>query len=152
MSRINFPSSERFGVWRGGLLRADLRESEIENFGVAALSDEDVGGLDVPVDDAFGVRGVERVGALNSNFEEAFDFHGPAGDGVLQCLSGQVLHGDETAAIVFANFVNGADVGIEQRQRGLRGEIVPRACASCARSSGRNFSATKRPSSVSSAL
>ena len=39
-----------------------LREAEVENFGVAALGDENICGLDVAMDDAFGVRGVERVG------------------------------------------------------------------------------------------
>ena len=40
-------------------------QSEVENLGVAALSDENVGWLDVAVDDAFGVSGVERVGDLD---------------------------------------------------------------------------------------
>jgi len=32
---------------------------------MASLGDEDVRGLDVPVDDAFGMRGIERVGNLD---------------------------------------------------------------------------------------
>ena len=37
-------------------------EAEVENFGVAALGDENIRRLDVAVDDALGVRGIERVG------------------------------------------------------------------------------------------
>ena len=48
-------------------------------------------------------------------------------------------------AIVLADFVNGADVGMVQR-RGSRASRRKRsrACGSWATSSGRNFSATKR--------
>ena len=43
----------------------DLGEAEIEHLGVAALGDENVGRLDVTVHNAFGMRGVERVGDLD---------------------------------------------------------------------------------------
>ena len=42
-----------------------LGQAEIENLGVSALGDKDVSGLDVAVDDAFGVSGVERVRNLD---------------------------------------------------------------------------------------
>ena len=47
-----------------------LRQPEIQNLGVPALGDEDVGGLDVAVDDAFAVRGVQRVGNLDRQTEQ----------------------------------------------------------------------------------
>ena len=50
---------------RGGSLR-HLGEAEIQNFCLAALADENIGGLDVAMDDAFGVRGFERVGDLDA--------------------------------------------------------------------------------------
>src|SRR6202034_1647247 len=48
-------------------------EAEVENFGVAAAGDEDVGGLDVAMDDAGGVSGVEGVGDFNADVEELID-------------------------------------------------------------------------------
>ena len=40
---------------------AHLGQSEIQNLGVSALGDEDVSGLDVAVDNAFGMGCVERI-------------------------------------------------------------------------------------------
>ena len=40
-------------------------ETEIQNFGVPALGDEDVGRLDVAVHNALGVRRVQRIGNLD---------------------------------------------------------------------------------------
>ena len=42
-------------------LRDKLCQAEIENLGVAASGDEDVGCLDVPMDDAFGVGRIQAV-------------------------------------------------------------------------------------------
>ena len=94
-------------------------EAEIEDFGVAALGDEDVGGLDVAMDDAFAVGGVERVGDLNGEIEQIVEFHGAAGDGVLQGLAVEKFHGDEGFAVGFADIVNRADVGMVQGGCGL---------------------------------
>ncbi len=43
----------------------DFRQTEIENLGVSALGDKDVGGFDVAMNDALGVRGIESVGDLD---------------------------------------------------------------------------------------
>ncbi len=44
----------------------DFCEAEVENFCVAAFGDEDVGGLDVAVDDAGAMSGVESVGDFDA--------------------------------------------------------------------------------------
>ena len=49
----------------------DLGQTEVENLGVAALSDEDVGGLDVAMDDAFGVRRIQRIGDLDGERQQS---------------------------------------------------------------------------------
>ena len=53
-------------------LRAvDFGQSEVENLGMPALGDEDVRGLDVAMNDAFGVRGIQRVGNLDGQVESS---------------------------------------------------------------------------------
>ena len=45
-------------------------ESKIENLGLAARRDQDIGGLDVTVHDAAGVRCVQGVGHLDADIEQ----------------------------------------------------------------------------------
>ena len=47
-----------------------LRQAEVEHLGLAARRHEDVRRLDVAVDDALGVRGVERVGDLHGERQQ----------------------------------------------------------------------------------
>jgi hypothetical protein len=51
----------------------DFGQTEIENLGVSALGDKNVGGLDVAMDDALGVRGVEAVCNVNADRKNGFD-------------------------------------------------------------------------------
>jgi hypothetical protein len=52
---------------RGGRFRSrdssgrKLGQAEIEDFGVAAISDKNVGGLYVAMNDSFGMRSIQRV-------------------------------------------------------------------------------------------
>ena len=75
--------------------RRNLRQAEVQNLGVAALCHEDVGGLDVAVDDAFAVRGIESVGNLNSQRQKHLQVQRPARDPVLQGHAIEIFHGDE---------------------------------------------------------
>ena len=62
------------GVVNGGFVALtgdEFRQTEIENFCRTAVGEKNVGGLDVAMDDTFFVRGVERVGELNAEFERA---------------------------------------------------------------------------------
>ena len=45
-------------------------ETEVENFCLAARADENICGLDIAMNDAAGMSGVERVGNLNGEIEE----------------------------------------------------------------------------------
>ena len=57
-----------------------LRQAEVENLGVPALRDEDVGRLDVAMNDALRVCGVQRVGNLDGEVEKQSRSPAAAGD------------------------------------------------------------------------
>ncbi len=106
-----------------GALRHDgreLRETEIQNFRLAALDEKNIRGLDVAMDDAFGVRGVEAIRDLNAGVQQLGDLDGLAVDAMFERLAFEQFHGDERAAVEIADIVDGADVGMIQRGRGAR--------------------------------
>ncbi len=114
-------SSHRFTYARAARVRRQqFCQAEIENFRVAAAGDEKVGGLDVAMNDALGVRGVQRVGDFDADVEQAFHFQRAAVHGVLQRGAVEKFHGDEGFAVFFADIVDGANAGMVQRGGGLR--------------------------------
>jgi len=81
--------------------------------------DKNIGGLDIAVDDAFGMRGVERIGNLNRQAEQNIRLDRPSGNAMLQRYPVQKLHGDERLPILLPNVINRADVGMIECGRGL---------------------------------
>ena len=79
-----------------------------------ALGDEDVRRLDVAMDNAGGVSRIQCVGDFDSKREQSLSFERTARYAVLQRHPVQKLHGDERLIIVFADFVDRADVGMVQ--------------------------------------
>ncbi len=67
------------------------------------------------MDDAFGVRGVQRIGNLNRQVQHFVGLERFPGKALLQGLSLQILHGDEGLAFVLVDIVNDADVGMIER-------------------------------------
>ncbi len=98
---------------------SDLCQSEIENLRLPATGYEDVGGLDVLMNDALGVCGVESVGNLNAQIEYRFDLQRLATDSVSERLPLQQFHGDEGSPIDLVDFMDRADVRVVQRGRRL---------------------------------
>jgi hypothetical protein len=72
------------------------------------------------MDDAFRVRGVQRIGNFNARRNHRLHIHRPAQDGVLQRHTIEELHHDKRASVLLANIVNCANVGMVQRRRRLR--------------------------------
>src|SRR6266487_5847191 len=135
-----------------GTNRTHFSETEIENFGVSAISHEKICRLNIAMDDTFGMGGFESVGNLDTDVEEALKFEWAAKEQLFECLPFQVLHNNEGPSVIFANFVDGADIWMVQPDAARASRRKrSRACESCATASGRNFKATKRPSGVSSA-
>ncbi len=98
--------SNRQRVRRRNLARrttrwCDFRQPKIENLGVAALGNKNIGGLDIAVDNALGMRGVESIGNLDGQRKEFFGFHRSPSDAMLQRHAVQKLHGDERFAVLF---------------------------------------------------
>ena len=83
-----------------------------------ALSNENIGGLDVSVDNAFRMGGVEAVGDFDGVDQEALYVHGFSGDEVLERLAIEKFHGDVAPTVMLANFVDSADVGVIERGGG----------------------------------
>ena len=92
--------------------QTDFRQPEIQDLRVPTFGHENVRGLDVAVDDACSVSGVERVGDVNRQTEQNIGVDGLSGDAVLQRHPVQKLHGDERLLTTLADVVNRADVGV----------------------------------------
>ncbi len=72
------------------------------------------------MDDALGVRRIERIRDLNSDIDDLIERQRPAGNAMLQRHPIQELHGDEPLAIAFIDLMNGANVRVIQRRGSLR--------------------------------
>lgn len=60
----------------------EFRQSEVQNLCLAPRRDENVCGFDVAMDDAFGMRRIERIGDLNGQVQRLLQLERPAGDAV----------------------------------------------------------------------
>jgi hypothetical protein len=97
-----------------GSLRTHLGETEIENLHLAGRDQKDVSGLDVAVDDALAVSGIERVGELDGDFEDTIQGERPALQDGGQALAFEQLHGDERRTAVLVDLMNRADIRVIQ--------------------------------------
>ena len=84
-----------------------------------ALGDKYVCGLDVAVDDSFGVRRIQCVRNLNPQLQHFLKRERLAGNAMLQRLPVEKLHRNERLTVVLADFVDGANVGMVQGGRSL---------------------------------
>ncbi len=81
---------------------------------------KDVSGLDVPMDNPFGVSYIEGIRDFDGECNHGIKVHRLALDGVLERHPVQEFHYDEGLPILLANVVNSADVGMIQGRGGLR--------------------------------
>ena len=91
-------------------------QAEIENLGVTAIGDKNVRRLDIAMHDPFAVRGFQRVGNFNREVSRRSCSIGRPSIRCFNVWPGQALHHDEQVSFVFADFVDGADVGMIQRR------------------------------------
>ena len=102
------------------LLRNQLGQAEIQNLGLPAHGDEDVGWLDIAVHDAFGMSSGQGIGDLNAQVQQLFHLQRLAADALAEGLALQQLHDQVRAPLVLSDVVNRADVGVIQ-SRGRAG-------------------------------
>ena len=88
-------SRERLSRRRLGSRLHHLGETEIQHLGLAAIGDEDIGRLDVAMDDALRVGGIERIRDLHGELQQRLGVDRLAGDGVLEGLALHQLQRDE---------------------------------------------------------
>jgi hypothetical protein len=72
----------------------------------------------IAMDDAFCMRGIERVGNLASQLKNLVELQRPGSDALAQSLTLQVLHGQEWTSIDPANVIKRADIRMIQRRGG----------------------------------
>ncbi len=106
------------GVGQAGLA-GDLGQAEVGDADRAVGGEEDVGGLDVAVDDAAGVGSGEAVGGLGDDRQGLGWRERTAADPGAQALAAAEGHGDEHAAVLaLADVVDRADVGAVEGRGG----------------------------------
>ena len=100
-------------------------QPEVEDLHLAAESDEDVGGLDVAMDYAFGMGSGESVGCLHRDVELLVELHeailaAQRLEALLEALAIKFFHDDERVAVVVVDVVDGADVRMTELRGGPR--------------------------------
>jgi hypothetical protein len=77
---------------------------------VTATGYKDIGGLDISMHDALGMRRIQRVRDIDCEAQQEIEFEGTAADAMLQGLAFKVLHNDEGSPILLSDIVDGTDV------------------------------------------
>ena len=97
-----------------------LGESEVQHLGMAAIGNEDIGRLDVAMNDALLVRRVQRFGNVERNPQGLVGVQRIAVEHLEERVALHVLHHDVRTVAVLADFVHRADVGMVQSGSGAR--------------------------------
>ncbi len=97
---------------------AQLRQPEVENLHPPVVGDEHVLRLDVPVDDAFLVRGGQACRHGDPIFDRLSRHQRAVSEHVAQRLALQEFADDVRTALVRAGVVDGENVGVVQRGGG----------------------------------
>jgi hypothetical protein len=121
---------QRFTLSTSDPRRGYFREPEIQDFGVAPLGDENVRWLDVPVNDALGMRGIQSICNLNRNVKKPIEFDRQASDDVLESGTIQIFHCNEDVTILFADVMYDADIWMIQCRSGLSFSLESRQALS----------------------
>ena len=112
-------ADEHAGLGSGGF--EDASDAEIDYFYDAFLTDHDVAGLDVAMNDAAFVGVIEGAAGLNGVDELQGNWQrGAAGNNLLDVFAFDEFHGDIGKVAGVAHVVDGDDVGMLKAAGGLR--------------------------------
>jgi len=100
---------------RGGMFLRHLGQPKVEDLGVTALRHQNVGWLNVTMNDSFTMSRIQRVGNLNPKRQDVLGVHWPPSDAVLQRHAIEELHDDERSFAVSIDLIDRANVGMVQR-------------------------------------
>jgi hypothetical protein len=100
------------------VFRDVLREAEIQDLDDAALHQEEIGGLDVAMENAGAVRRIKRIGDLDAEVDRLMDLDRPVRQQLAQGLPLEQLHHEVGSALVLADVVDRADILMVQRGSG----------------------------------
>ena len=78
----------------------ELSKAEIQQLHLAALGNENVSGLDVPVDNRFRMSSFKGVGNLKPEIGEVLEVYALIENSMFKCLSLQIFHDDEVLAFI----------------------------------------------------
>ena len=98
----------------------ELRQSEVEDLDLALGRHDDVGGLDVAVDDAGRMRGGQRARHLLGIAERLEQRETLRGDELVQRLARHVLHHEEVDPRLVHDVVQRDDIGMVEGGGGAR--------------------------------
>src|SRR5260370_22780093 len=93
-------------------------QSEVKDFGLVPLREKDIRRLDVTMENARGMRGLEGVGKLDADIQNLLVRQGAPGNTMMECFALQEFHHDYWLALILRDLVNRADVGMVQCRGG----------------------------------
>ena len=125
MERSACRSIAGHGFQRRATVIRQLRQPKIEDLGLPAGSQKNVGRFQVAMHDALVVGDIERIGNLDSDVEDLIQRKRMAVDLLGEAFAFEQLHGDEVLPIALLDGVDGADVGMVQPGGGARLLLEP---------------------------
>ena len=102
------------GGCRGLALERQLCQTKIHELRLATPCDEDIGRLDIAMDDLLGVSGVERIGELGTELQHFRSPERPSGQPLLNRLAIDHFDHGEGLPLVLPDIEQGADVWMIQ--------------------------------------
>ena len=103
-----------------GALSQQLGQPDIGDFDPAALVDQDILGLDVPVHDVFVVRELQRLADLRNDAQSLLRRELSAADHFPQVRAVNVLHDEVVQLSLLAEIIDADDVLVVQLRQGPR--------------------------------